>query len=148
MFVPFSLPSASIQIPDVHRLRNLSRQCTIKTVYFEYGFETTAIVFFLVPITIISVLYILIGIELRKSSNQIKNDSSCGGGGGTPKEILTQGHNNNLIVVCDVDQPSSAQQTPDNKSLYQRHNSVSSSHQKQIASRRSVIRMLGKHTLD
>ncbi|KPM11525.1 7 transmembrane receptor (rhodopsin family)-like protein 16 [Sarcoptes scabiei] len=47
-------------------LRNISRQCGIKNVYFEYGFETAAIVFFLMPITLITVLYVLIGINLRK----------------------------------------------------------------------------------
>lgn len=99
--------------------------CGIKRVLFEYGFEMTAIVFFLVPITLISVLYVIIGIHLRRSSNQIKSEPSL-----APKEMLTQFHEANHSESVN---------------LYQRNNSVcSSSQQKQIASRRSVIRMLGE----
>nr|XP_027204166.1 trissin receptor-like [Dermatophagoides pteronyssinus] len=51
-------------------LRNISRQCGMKVIYMQYGFETSAIVFFLVPITLITILYVLIGINLRRSSQQ------------------------------------------------------------------------------
>lgn len=105
------------------RFKDISRQCGIQNLFLKYGFETTAIVFFLVPITLITVLYVLIGINLRKSSNQIKSESNY-----APKELLSQ---------------LGEQNHSENVNLYQRHNSVSSSQQKQIASRRSVVRMLG-----
>ncbi|KAH9392547.1 G-protein coupled receptor, partial [Tyrophagus putrescentiae] len=142
---------------DKKGLQSISRVCSLKRVLFEYCFETTAIVFFLVPITLISVLYILIGINLRRSSNQIKSSEPSL----TPKEMLTQYHhpqhsnnNNNNSSNSNSNQPAaenstslgtttSAHHSAENLSLYLRNNSVcSSSQQKQIASRRSVIRML------
>lgn len=113
-------------------LRNISRQCGIKNDYFQYGFELTAIVFFLMPITLITILYVLIGINLRRSSQQIKNDPTKLTNKITKKELTT--HLNS----------TAGSHEPDYINLYQRNNSVSSSNQKQIASRRSVIRMLGK----
>ncbi len=91
-----------------------SAQCTVKRVIFEYGFETTTLVFFIIPITVISVLYILIGVHLRRSSHQVRSGS---------KELSS----------------------PDTNAVdYQRHNSTSSAQHRQNASRRSVIKMLGK----
>ncbi len=92
-----------------------SAQCTLKRVIFEYGFETTTLVFFIIPITVISVLYILIGVQLRRSSHQVRSGS---------KELSSPDTN------TAVD--------------YQRHNSTSSAQHRQNASRRSVIKMLGK----
>lgn len=214
-------------------LRNISRQCGIKNVYFEYGFETAAIVFFLMPITLITVLYVLIGINLRKSARQIskqqedpkkkfrpraKSTTSTAQTSSRMKPITTMTmtepsrtgmktstkaiqnnnddvknngigfkfrmisskktqtlppvshqtqqqqqqqrnsyhHSPNTTIVRENqrdlikhDHQNLSKQKSDNLNdadygnLYQRNNSVSSSHQKQIASRRSVIRMLG-----
>ncbi|KAF7492682.1 Neuromedin-U receptor 2 [Sarcoptes scabiei] len=213
-------------------LRNISRQCGIKNVYFEYGFETAAIVFFLMPITLITVLYVLIGINLRKSARQIskqqedpkkkfrpraKSTTSTAQTSSRMKPITTMTmtepsrtgmktstkaiqnnnddvknngigfkfrmisskktqtlppvshqtqqqqqqqrnsyhHSPNTTIVRENqrdlikhDHQNLSKQKSDNLNdadygnLYQRNNSVSSSHQKQIASRRSVIRML------
>ncbi|CAO1420678.1 unnamed protein product [Diamesa serratosioi] len=41
--------------------------CTVKNQFVEHAFEVSSFLFFLVPMTIICVLYILIGIKLRKS---------------------------------------------------------------------------------
>ena len=132
-------------------MSEVSKLCGIKQLLLTYGFETSAIVFFLMPITLISILYVLIGLQLRRSANQIKmiepnsSASGCGGGGGgnvgsapgSPKDLLTQYHE---VTNTHETQPiSTASQ------LQLRHNSVSSgSQQKQVAGRRSVIRMLGK----
>ncbi|CRK88814.1 CLUMA_CG002551, isoform A [Clunio marinus] len=41
--------------------------CTVKTQFFEHAFEISSFLFFIVPMTVICVLYILIGIKLRQS---------------------------------------------------------------------------------
>nr|XP_046912786.1 LOW QUALITY PROTEIN: cholecystokinin receptor type A-like [Dermatophagoides farinae] len=181
-------------------LRNISRQCGMKVVYIEYGFETSAIVFFLVPITLITVLYVLIGINLRRSSQQHQsiiltatttnrdhyqqqnnhhhsnhhylfakstNDqqnqllpmhsTSILKSSSSARELSTttttttatnqKGLNNNSNVNQNSNQNLQTNHQPlstNHRSsiLYQRNNSISSSYQKQIASRRSVIRML------
>ncbi|XP_055587833.1 pyrokinin-1 receptor-like [Uranotaenia lowii] len=44
-----------------------SRLCTIKNTHFEHAFEVSSFLFFVGPMTVIAVLYVLIGIKLRKS---------------------------------------------------------------------------------
>ncbi|XP_065075499.1 pyrokinin-1 receptor-like [Ochlerotatus camptorhynchus] len=44
-----------------------SRLCTIKNRHFEHAFEVSSFLFFVGPMTVIAVLYVLIGIKLRKS---------------------------------------------------------------------------------
>nr|CAD7408575.1 unnamed protein product [Timema cristinae] len=41
--------------------------CTIKTVLVEHAFEISTFVFFVAPMTVISVLYVLIALKLRRS---------------------------------------------------------------------------------
>lgn len=139
---------------NTSRLHSISRQCSIKAIVFEYGFETSAIVFFMVPITLITILYVLIGVELRKSASagsQIQSHETTSGH--LRKELSSNSTQFNETRVClptsagVVGSKCSASGTPEihvSVHYQQRHNSVSSSQQKQIASRRSVIRMLGK----
>nr|QBC65466.1 PK receptor [Aedes aegypti] len=44
-----------------------TRLCTIKNRHFEHAFEVSSFLFFVGPMTVIAVLYVLIGIKLRKS---------------------------------------------------------------------------------
>uniref|UniRef100_A0A182SQ38 G-protein coupled receptors family 1 profile domain-containing protein n=1 Tax=Anopheles maculatus TaxID=74869 RepID=A0A182SQ38_9DIPT len=44
-----------------------SRLCTIKDEHFVHAFEVSSFLFFVGPMTLIAVLYVLIGIKLRKS---------------------------------------------------------------------------------
>uniref|UniRef100_A0A182N6L6 G-protein coupled receptors family 1 profile domain-containing protein n=1 Tax=Anopheles dirus TaxID=7168 RepID=A0A182N6L6_9DIPT len=44
-----------------------SRLCTIKNQHFVHAFEVSSFLFFVGPMTLIAVLYVLIGIKLRKS---------------------------------------------------------------------------------
>ncbi|XP_053670368.1 neuromedin-U receptor 1-like [Anopheles nili] len=46
---------------------NNSRLCTIKNQHFVHAFEVSSFLFFVGPMTLIAVLYVLIGIKLRKS---------------------------------------------------------------------------------
>ena len=39
----------------------------VKNQFFEHSFEVSSFLFFIVPMTVICVLYILIGLKLRKS---------------------------------------------------------------------------------
>lgn len=49
--------------------------CTVKQIIIEHSFELSSFLFFVTPMTLITVLYALIGVKLRKS-NMIKRD--CG----------------------------------------------------------------------
>lgn len=42
-------------------------QCTMKWVLLEHAFEISTLLFFVAPMTLITVLYVLIGIKLRRS---------------------------------------------------------------------------------
>lgn len=42
-------------------------QCTLKRVIFEHSFELSTVLFFLTPMTLITILYVLIGLKLRTS---------------------------------------------------------------------------------
>uniref|UniRef100_A0A182P2X4 G-protein coupled receptors family 1 profile domain-containing protein n=1 Tax=Anopheles epiroticus TaxID=199890 RepID=A0A182P2X4_9DIPT len=46
---------------------NGTRLCTIKNEHFSHAFEVSSFLFFVGPMTLIAVLYVLIGIKLRKS---------------------------------------------------------------------------------
>ncbi|CAH0553160.1 unnamed protein product [Brassicogethes aeneus] len=43
--------------------------CQVVTTVFDHAFEISTFVFFVAPMTLITILYILIGIQLRKSKN-------------------------------------------------------------------------------
>jgi hypothetical protein len=48
--------------------------CTVKTVIIAHSFELSTFLFFIMPMTLITVLYALIGLRLRRS-NMMKKDS-------------------------------------------------------------------------
>nr|XP_046913083.1 pyrokinin-1 receptor-like [Dermatophagoides farinae] len=48
-----------------------SDQCAVKHLLYEYIFEIATMVFFVIPICIITILYILIGLKLRASSKSV-----------------------------------------------------------------------------
>lgn len=56
-----------IQYEIVNGRRN--SYCNVVKTFFEHSFEISTFVFFVAPMTLITVLYILIGIQLRKSKN-------------------------------------------------------------------------------
>ncbi|XP_053698747.1 pyrokinin-1 receptor-like [Sabethes cyaneus] len=60
-----------------------SRLCTIKNRHFEHAFEVSSFIFFVGPMTVIAVLYVLIGIKLRKSKllQGVKRQGASGGAG-------------------------------------------------------------------
>jgi hypothetical protein len=55
------------QLPDGRELADHS-VCAIKRVVIPHSFEVSSLVFFVAPMTLISVLYALIGLQLRRSS--------------------------------------------------------------------------------
>ncbi|XP_062716288.1 pyrokinin-1 receptor-like [Aedes albopictus] len=61
-----------------------TRLCTIKNRHFEHAFEVSSFLFFVGPMTVIAVLYVLIGIKLRKSKllQGVKRQGVGAGGGG------------------------------------------------------------------
>ncbi|KAK4882871.1 hypothetical protein RN001_006190 [Aquatica leii] len=50
--------------------------CTIKRVVIPYAFEISTLVFFIAPMSLITILYILIGISINKSTNIKNRDGS------------------------------------------------------------------------
>lgn len=65
-----SVPQA-IQFGVEYELRNGVQysRCTVVSNSFEHAFEISTFLFFVGPMTLITVLYMLIGIQLRKSKN-------------------------------------------------------------------------------
>lgn len=64
--------SVSLAIPQALQFgvltdHNNIKQCTLKRVIFQHSFEISTLLFFLTPMTLITVLYILIGLKLRTS---------------------------------------------------------------------------------
>lgn len=64
--------SVSLAVPQALQFgvvtdHNDIEQCTLKRVIFEHSFELSTLLFFLTPMTLITVLYILIGLKLRTS---------------------------------------------------------------------------------
>ncbi|KAL9700703.1 hypothetical protein quinque_004144 [Culex quinquefasciatus] len=64
-----------------------TRLCTFKNHHFAHAFEVSSFLFFVGPMTVIAVLYVLIGIKLRKSKllqgvKRQGHGAGCGGGGG------------------------------------------------------------------
>lgn len=53
-----------------------SETCRVKEELFDHSFELSTLVFFVVPMAIITVLYALIGLKLRRTS-VIKRESGC-----------------------------------------------------------------------
>ncbi|XP_076231284.1 pyrokinin-1 receptor [Calliopsis andreniformis] len=54
--------------------------CTMKRILLQHSFELSTFLFFVVPMSLITVLYALIGLKLRKS-NMMKRSRGRGGGG-------------------------------------------------------------------
>lgn len=61
--------------------------CTLKKVVIQHSFEFSTFLFFLVPMTVITVLYIMIGLKLRKSNMmKKKNNVRCQRGGSSSRK--------------------------------------------------------------
>ncbi|XP_069668628.1 pyrokinin-1 receptor-like isoform X2 [Periplaneta americana] len=56
------------ELPDGRVLDDEHTMCTVKRIVIPHSFEVSTFVFFVAPMTLISVLYALIGLQLRRSS--------------------------------------------------------------------------------
>ena len=122
-------------------------QCAVKRP-IPHAFEIASGLFFVLPMTIISILYVLIGIQLRRSSRQMltsKNNGYHHGGS------LTQPLNHPttpMIESNDDGRPRTESCTSGggggNGSIGS-HHLRNGSNKHSTASRRAVIKMLGKH---
>lgn len=72
----FALPQA-LQFGVVNPNQDIV-MCTVKRVIIKHSFEMSTFLFFIVPMSLITVLYILIGLKLRKS-NMMKRKPGNGG---------------------------------------------------------------------
>ncbi|CAL7938821.1 unnamed protein product [Xylocopa violacea] len=64
----FALPQA-LQFGVVQHQKNPDMvMCTVRRILLQHSFELSTFLFFLVPMSLITILYVLIGLKLRKSS--------------------------------------------------------------------------------
>ncbi|KAG7204445.1 hypothetical protein KM043_004881 [Ampulex compressa] len=75
----FALPQA-LQFGVVRHGRdaNVVVACTLKRILLRHSFELSTFLFFVVPMSLITVLYALIGLKLRKSNMMKRNSGSSG----------------------------------------------------------------------
>ncbi|RWS05752.1 neuropeptides capa receptor-like protein, partial [Dinothrombium tinctorium] len=117
-----ALPIA-LQLGIVYQISSITKKELPETAYcnvkhpLPHSFEISTICFFVLPMCVISVLYVLIGLRLRKSSSM-----------GTKEEDSPEG-----CITSHRQQQRLGSYSSGNN---QRHN---------VTSRRSVIKMLGKH---
>ena len=81
------------QLPDGRVLHDHT-VCAIKRVVIPHSFEVSSFVFCVAPMTLISVLYALIGLQLRRSSLRSGGSSvrlKTGVGGAVPNPSLPMG---------------------------------------------------------
>ncbi|KAF5284458.1 hypothetical protein FQR65_LT13536 [Abscondita terminalis] len=64
------------QYPDGYITNNDHYVCTIKRIVIPHAFEISTFVFFIAPMSVITILYILIGIRIHKSTNTRNRDGS------------------------------------------------------------------------
>ena len=84
------------QLPDGRVLHDHT-VCAIKRVVIPHSFEVSSFVFFVAPMTLISVLYALIGLQLRRSSLRSGGSSvrlKTGVGGCSPQPKPADGRKN------------------------------------------------------
>jgi neuromedin U receptor 1 len=88
--------------PLTNRTLEQSAQCATKRTIYENMFVVSAIVFFIVPMVIVTVLYILIAIELRRSSrmnNAISKQTSSHLYSQQSTTTTTSNQNNNNSLI-------------------------------------------------
>ena len=127
-------------------------QCAVKRP-IPHAFEIASGLFFVLPMTIISILYVLIGIQLRRSSRQMLISKSNGHHGGSlsqpsnhPPTALTEsnGSPSNGRPRTESYTSGGVTSTGGNGSIGS-HHLRNGSNKHSTASRRAVIKMLGKH---
>ncbi|KAB0800805.1 hypothetical protein PPYR_06544, partial [Photinus pyralis] len=64
------------QYPDGYGTSNDHYVCTVKRIVIPHAFEISTFVFFIAPMTVITILYVLIGIRIHKSTSARNRDGS------------------------------------------------------------------------
>jgi hypothetical protein len=86
------------QLADGRVLDDEHSVCAVKRVVIPHSFEASSLLFFVAPLTLISVLYALIGLQLRRSSVRGGRDGSVrlksGGGACSPQHHNGDGRKN------------------------------------------------------
>ncbi|KAF0297699.1 Pyrokinin-1 receptor [Amphibalanus amphitrite] len=73
------------KLDEFGNIREETANCNVVRHLFPYVFEVSSVLFFVVPMMIITLLYVLIGLRLRRSgrSRHMSRGSMHGGGSGT-----------------------------------------------------------------
>lgn len=111
-------------------------QCAVKHPLM-YSFDISTGLFFVLPMTLILTLYFLIGLQLRRSSRSMTRNSSRTFGKSSLESDTTSGKGNNMIETDGTRRGSRSGFGTSNGMQHHRQNA---------ASRRAVIKMLGKST--
>lgn len=106
--------------------------CTVKSPIFTHSFEISTLLFFILPMTLITVLYALIGLRLRHS-NMIMKCAAVGS--------LNCKHDSHPLTTASL------HRTRQRHLESGKHRKSTCCRQHQIQCSRRVIKMLGKFTL-
>ena len=68
--------------------------CAMKRVVIPHSFEISTLVFFVAPMTLISVLYALIGLQLRRGGSSVRLKTAVGGCRHTDRHTPADGRKN------------------------------------------------------
>ncbi|KAI1306281.1 Neuropeptides capa receptor [Halotydeus destructor] len=143
-----SIPIA-FQLGVIHQVSQLtgadmasSGQCAVKRPV-PRTFEVATGLFFVLPMTVISILYLLIGYQLRKSSRTMAASKSNGSNGGTASgcgdQYQPSSHHRDSLAV-----PIATGRSRSDSCVPQSSHFRSGSNKHHSSSRRAVIKMLGK----
>lgn len=110
-------------------------QCAVKHP-LQYSFDISTGLFFVLPMTLILTLYFLIGLQLRRSSRSMTRNCSRTFGKSSLESDTTSGKGNNMIESGTGEGARRGSRTFSSNGMQQ--------HRQNAASRRAVIKMLGK----
>ncbi|XP_072394156.1 pyrokinin-1 receptor-like [Diabrotica undecimpunctata] len=85
-------------VVDEEQNGNIVRLCTMKNPFFDHAFEISTFVIFFVPMSLISILYILIGIQLRRSTNIGSSRPKSTNTSGAQEEFGRKSNNRNTAA--------------------------------------------------
>nr|AFO73271.1 pyrokinin-1 receptor variant C [Rhodnius prolixus] len=94
----FAIPQA-LQFGLIYVNEPLQIQCNLKKILIVHSFEVSTLLFFIAPMTLITILYALIGLRLRRSALLTRNSGSFGHGDSGRKGTNSCRHHSSQRVL-------------------------------------------------